>query len=190
MLGNPAHIQCHVWQLIKEVKQSLVGEGKVHSSDYLDSSCQTGLKAARNDALWFTKGVLFRPQTSIHCIHLCSFDRSTAALLCLGLFLILLNFLCFLVWFLSLVFQPYRACGISLSFQGRKNLIIWPLKVSSFHHYRFQHLVSSTSQRSTFFKVSPCRKCGPTSFLPGILPVFAVGGQGGGAPERTERVTG
>lgn len=28
MLGNPAHIQCHVWQLIKEVKQSLVGEEK------------------------------------------------------------------------------------------------------------------------------------------------------------------
>lgn len=28
MLGNPAHMQCHVWQLIKEVKQSLVGEEK------------------------------------------------------------------------------------------------------------------------------------------------------------------
>lgn len=40
------------------------------------------------------------------------------------------------------------------------------------------------------FSRSPCCKGGPTRFLTSMHSVFAVGGQGGGAPERTEGVAG
>lgn len=43
-VGNPAHIQFHVWQLIKEVKQSLVGEEKYTALITWIHLVQQGLK--------------------------------------------------------------------------------------------------------------------------------------------------
>lgn len=102
MLGNPAHIQCHVWQLIKEVKQSLVGEEKYTVLITWIHLAKQGLKLPEvtpfdlqrwycSDHKHLFSAFIFVHLTEAPLLYIVSVSAS------LCLFLILLNFLCFSV---------------------------------------------------------------------------------------------